>query len=76
MKAVRPWDLLDPREPKVSRETYDERYAICQGCDDFHPGTKRCDRCGCFMFAKCLLANAECPKGLWGADSKLEGAAG
>jgi hypothetical protein len=61
---VRPWDLFNgsPRSPE---EVAAHRLEICKGCDFFRPMTQTCKKCGCFMAAKSMLANAKCPVGKW-----------
>lgn len=44
-----------------------ERYAICKECDAFSNIVKVCGECYCFMPAKVLLKDMECPVGKWGA---------
>ena len=63
-KDVRPWNLFDgsPRSPE---EVAAHRLEICKGCDFFRPKTQTCKKCGCFMAAKSMLANAKCPVGKW-----------
>jgi hypothetical protein len=70
--AVTPFDLLFKKNyltARVGKEEAkrisDERYAICQACPIFLPGTKQCGNgidngCGCFMAAKVHLSDAEC----------------
>ena len=41
------------------------RLEICKGCDFFRKTTQTCKKCGCFMAAKSMLANAKCPIGKW-----------
>jgi hypothetical protein len=61
---VKPWDLFNgsPRSPE---EVAEARLEICKGCDFFRPRTQTCKKCGCFMAAKSMLANAKCPIGKW-----------
>ncbi len=61
---VKPWDLFNgsPRSPE---EVAAHRLEICKGCDFFRPMTQTCKKCGCFMAAKSMLANAKCPVGKW-----------
>ena len=63
-----PWDLLDPRIPRVSEETFNKRWNICQSCDELRPRTKTCKQCNCFMQTKTTLPNAYCPLGHWDAE--------
>ena len=63
MGEVSPLDFFKPSTQYASRELYNERHDICKGCDRLSKG--RCQECGCFMAAKCRLADAECPLGKW-----------
>jgi len=67
--SVKPWDLFNPQEAKVSEEVLEERLSICSGCPQFIKATKQCKKCGCFMKIKAKLENATCPLGKW---SELE----
>ena len=67
--SVKPWDLFNPQEAKVSEEVLEERLSICSGCPQFIKATKQCKKCGCFMNLKAKLENATCPLGKW---SELE----
>lgn len=60
---VRPWDLLDPEEPRVEKQVRDDRFAICKACDRFHVGV--CSECLCVMRWKTTLSRASCPIGKW-----------
>lgn len=62
-EEVRPWDLLDPKEPRVEKAERDARYAVCKACDRLHMGV--CAECKCVMRWKTTLANATCPIGKW-----------
>jgi hypothetical protein len=69
-KPVRPWNLLNPLEMRVSAEEQAERLAVCKGCPSLKKGV--CVECGCVMKLKSKLARAACPKGLWGmSDSPI-----
>lgn len=61
---VKPWDLFNgsPRSPE---EVAAHRLEICKGCEFFRKGSQTCKKCGCFMAAKSMLANARCPIGKW-----------
>ena len=63
--SVKPWDLFNPQEAKVSEEVLEERLSICSGCPQFIKATKQCKKCGCFMKIKAKLENATCPLGKW-----------
>ena len=64
-RAVKPWDLLDPRVPRVSEEEHLRRYDLCLGCPELIQLTKQCKKCGCFLKAKTGLEAATCPIGKW-----------
>lgn len=44
-----------------------ERRSICDKCDKQKVvfGVKTCSECGCSIWAKSMLANAECPLHKW-----------
>ena len=60
---VKPWDLITG--DKTPEEISMSRLEICKGCEFFRPRTQTCQKCGCFMAAKSMLANAKCPIGKW-----------
>ena len=64
-KDVKPWDMLNPNEPRSSEELAEYRLKICQTCEFFKPLSQRCSKCGCFMKLKTQLSNAYCPMGKW-----------
>lgn len=41
--------------PKVSKEEFERRIAICESCDAFNPENRKCNYCGCFMDEKAGL---------------------
>jgi hypothetical protein len=61
----KPWDLLNPNEPRSQDELVKCRLEICRACEYFRPKTETCRKCGCFMKLKTTLANAKCPVGKW-----------
>jgi hypothetical protein len=63
---VRPWDILDPQERRVTAEEAKERLDLCLSCPELLHITKQCKKCGCFMTAKTKFAEAHCPIGRWG----------
>lgn len=67
-----PWDLLDPRIPRVSEDVYIRRWSLCQSCEHLREKTKTCTECNCFMKTKCALPNAFCPIGKWDAEEVSE----
>ena len=46
---VKPWDLLNPREPRSEEQLKADRLAICETCEHFRQTTRTCRLCGCFM---------------------------
>lgn len=62
---VKPWDLLNPKQPRSGEELKESRLAICRGCEYFKPALEKCGKCGCFMRLKTELENAKCPIGKW-----------
>lgn len=49
----------------VSEEVKLFRLDICNSCSDFSKTIKTCKQCSCYMPAKSMFANAECPAGKW-----------
>lgn len=64
-RAVKPWDLLNPNEPRALSEKAQARLAICEQCPFFRATSKTCSKCGCFMKLKVTLDNAYCPMHKW-----------
>jgi len=64
-EGVKPWDLLNPNEEKIDKETHKKRYLICLQCPELIEKTKICKQCGCFMKLKTKLKKATCPLGKW-----------
>lgn len=62
---VKPWDLLNPKQPRSEEEVKSERLAICEKCEFFRQQSRTCKLCGCFMDLKTTLAKAKCPDGRW-----------
>lgn len=62
---VKPWDLINPKQPRSNDEIVKSRLEICKACDYFRPKTETCRKCGCFMKLKTTLENAKCPVGKW-----------
>lgn len=62
---VRPWDLIDPRVERASDNEARGRFNICKRCPELTETTRRCKKCGCFMFGKTKLKDATCPLGKW-----------
>jgi hypothetical protein len=63
--SVKPWDLLNPNEPRSKEELQKERLAICFECPFLNKLTVSCTKCGCFMKLKTKLEAATCPVGKW-----------
>jgi anaerobic ribonucleoside-triphosphate reductase len=49
----------------ADNETATKRIEICNSCEYLSTTTKRCQKCGCFMFAKTKLLFAQCPIDKW-----------
>ena len=62
---VKPWDLLNPNQPRSQEDLVNSRLEICRACEFFRPKTETCRKCGCFMKLKTLLEKAKCPIGKW-----------
>jgi hypothetical protein len=62
---AKPWDLLNPNEPRSNEELASHRLGICKSCEFFRPASKTCKKCGCFMKLKTTLEKAKCPIGKW-----------
>lgn len=52
-------------EPSVDDEEAARRIAICEGCEFFITGGRRCSKCGCWMDIKKQFRTATCPEGKW-----------
>lgn len=63
--SVKPWDLLNPNQPRATEELALKRLDICNGCEHLIKLTTQCKKCGCFMNAKTKLQNATCPIEKW-----------
>lgn len=62
---VKPWDLLNPKQPRSEEEVRAERLAICEKCEFFRQTFRSCKLCGCYMDLKTTLGNAKCPDDRW-----------
>jgi hypothetical protein len=55
----------------VSETAYEERQAICRGCDRFRSEDSRCAECGCYIDIKAARlttpGESDCPLGKWPA---------
>jgi Family of unknown function (DUF6171) len=58
-------DGLRGDQMMVSDEESLGRKAICQACEFFERGTRRCGKCGCFVSLKVQFKAASCPMGHW-----------
>jgi hypothetical protein len=65
---AKPWDILNPSIPKVSKELAEERMSICHSCPSLMAGM--CRECFCIMKVKTTLSNAYCPLGKWTASNE------
>jgi hypothetical protein len=63
--TTRPWDLLNPNEPRSLDEDAQARLDICEKCPELVGLAKQCKQCGCVMTLKVKLKNAKCPLGKW-----------
>lgn len=63
--SVKPWDLVNHKEPRATDELSAKRYEICTGCEYFIKLTSQCKKCGCFMNLKTKLERATCPVDKW-----------
>jgi len=63
--SAKPWDLLNPNEPRSEEELKEKRLSICRQCPEYVSLTTQCKKCGCFMEMKARLENAVCPIGKW-----------
>lgn len=62
---VKPWDLLNPNEPRSKEDIIASRLEICKTCEFYRARTNQCRKCGCFMKLKTRLEHARCPIGKW-----------
>lgn len=63
--SVKPWDMLNPKEERVSDDEQAARMAICHSCEFLFKPTVQCKKCGCFMELKTKLKRAFCPIEKW-----------
>ncbi len=63
--SSKPWDLLNPNEPRSEEELKKQRLSICRQCLEYISLTTQCKKCGCVMEFKTRLENAVCPIGKW-----------
>jgi hypothetical protein len=62
---AKPWDLLNPNEPRSQEEEVARRMDICKACPFFVVRTQQCRKCKCFMKLKTKLERAHCPINKW-----------
>ena len=53
------------------KDVSDKRMAICKECEHFNATLRKCGKCGCFMDAKTLFMDSECPIGKWQAEKDI-----
>jgi hypothetical protein len=71
-RSARPWDLINPNLPHVTKDMAKERMDICSSCEHFNSLIKVCTKCGCNMVLKTKLPNASCPVGKWGIVPRVD----
>ena len=49
----------------VSEEVKLKRLETCSTCEFFNKSMNLCKQCGCYMPAKSMFANSECPELKW-----------
>lgn len=54
-------DELQGKATHVSRDVKQSRLSTCTICPHFKRLSRQCGICGCFLDAKTLYANSECP---------------
>jgi hypothetical protein len=70
--TARPWDMINPKIEKLSKEESEKRLKICLGCDRLFKPTNQCKECGCIMTLKTQLPHASCPLGKWGNKDAID----
>ena len=58
-------DVANGEDLFVSDFEQQRRFDMCQVCEHFVSGQKRCKKCGCFMKNKVVFKASECPVGKW-----------
>ena len=56
----------------VSEKVKLERLEVCESCDLFVKRVSTCKSCGCYMPAKAIFADMECPEGKWSTSAPGE----
>lgn len=64
-REMKPWDLINPFQPRSPEDLVAYRLEICSSCEFYRPNRDRCAKCGCFMNLKTKLENARCPLKKW-----------
>jgi hypothetical protein len=54
------------------KDVSEKRLLICEECEHFVKRTTKCEKCGCFMFAKTMFMNVECPIGKWKKEEEWQ----
>ena len=62
---VKPWDLINPNQPRSEQELIQYRLDLCMSCEHLNKRLVKCNKCGCFMKLKTTLKQAKCPIGKW-----------
>jgi hypothetical protein len=62
---LRPWDIFNKENEKISKEMQEERLKICNSCEFLIKKISVCQKCGCFMNKKTMMAEAACPIDKW-----------
>ena len=50
---------------EASEAVVQQRFSICNECENFIKLTSQCKKCGCFMKYKTKMKTAECPINKW-----------
>ena len=58
-------DAVEGEELFASEFEQQRRFDICQVCEHFVSGPKRCRKCGCFMKNKVVFKSSSCPVNKW-----------
>lgn len=58
-------DVIAGKSVISEDELRDERLKVCEACEHFEQGLRRCSICHCFMDVKTKFVAAECPINKW-----------
>lgn len=58
-------DVMEGKSIISEEELKAERLKICEPCEHFEKGLRRCSICHCFMDIKTKFVAAECPINKW-----------